>query len=195
MIGSKTHVTLYGFKNPLNQYFTYILQTCSRQLYCLLFLYSNCFNITRKKNKYDSQLLQLLSKHLSYEMFFKKMFNQIDNTVIIWTDTTLSVLVLEQTDCNFLFVQTSTIKYTMTRKLHFLPLYVLSNHLSVFIDKYKLENIEGAIKNGQSRETSNIRYTRRRKTKQKHNTICVGHHMNSIFISSHFQKYFSYIMF
>ena len=30
-------------------------------------------------------------------------------------------------------------------------------------------------KNGQSRETGNIGYTRRRKTKQKHNTICVGH--------------------
>ena len=39
-----------------------------------------------------------------------------------------------------------------------------------------LENNEGTIKNGQSRETDNIRYTRRRKTKQKHNTICVGHH-------------------
>ena len=25
-------------------------------------------------------------------------------------------------------------------------------------------------------ETVNIGYTRRRKTKQKHNTICVGHH-------------------
>ena len=35
--------------------------------------------------------------------------------------------------------------------------------------KIKLENIEGAIKNGQSRETGNIEYTRRRKTKQKHN--------------------------
>ena len=31
------------------------------------------------------------------------------------------------------------------------------------------------IKNGQSRETGNIGYTRRRKTKEKHNTICVGH--------------------
>jgi hypothetical protein len=30
-----------------------------------------------------------------------------------------------------------------------------------------LENTEGAIKNGQSRETGNIGYTRRRKTKQK----------------------------
>jgi hypothetical protein len=30
--------------------------------------------------------------------------------------------------------------------------------------------------NGQSRETTNIGYTRRRKTKQKYNTICVGHH-------------------
>ena len=41
-----------------------------------------------------------------------------------------------------------------------------------------LENTEGAIKNGQSRETGNIGYTRRRKTKQKqkYNTICVGHH-------------------
>ena len=39
-----------------------------------------------------------------------------------------------------------------------------------------LENTEGAIKNGQSRETGNIGYTRRRKTKEKHNTICVRHH-------------------
>jgi hypothetical protein len=33
-----------------------------------------------------------------------------------------------------------------------------------------LENTEAAIKNGQSRETGNIEYTRRRKTKPKHNT-------------------------
>jgi tyrosine-protein phosphatase non-receptor type 23 len=33
-----------------------------------------------------------------------------------------------------------------------------------------------AIKNGPFRETGNIEYTRQRKTKQKHNTICVGHH-------------------
>ena len=39
-----------------------------------------------------------------------------------------------------------------------------------------LENTEGAIKNEQSRETGNIWYTRLRQTKQKHNTICVGHH-------------------
>jgi hypothetical protein len=38
------------------------------------------------------------------------------------------------------------------------------------------ENTESAIKNGQSSKTGNIGYTRRRKTKQKHNTICVGHH-------------------
>ena len=38
-----------------------------------------------------------------------------------------------------------------------------------------LENTEGAIKNGQSRETANIEYTRRSQTKQKRNTICVGH--------------------
>jgi hypothetical protein len=38
-----------------------------------------------------------------------------------------------------------------------------------------LENTEGTIKNGQSRETSNTGHIRRGKTKQKHNTICVGH--------------------
>jgi hypothetical protein len=38
--------------------------------------------------------------------------------------------------------------------------------------QYKLDS----IKNGQSRETGNIGYTRRRKTKQKHNTIYVDHH-------------------
>ena len=39
-----------------------------------------------------------------------------------------------------------------------------------------LQNTEWAIKKGQSRETGNIGYTRQRKTKQKHNTICGGHH-------------------
>jgi len=39
-----------------------------------------------------------------------------------------------------------------------------------------LENTEGAIKNGQSRETGNIGYIWQRKTNQKHNKICVGHH-------------------
>jgi hypothetical protein len=42
-----------------------------------------------------------------------------------------------------------------------------------------LENTEGAIKNGQSRETGNIYIyigcTGQRQTKQKHNTIYVGH--------------------
>ena len=42
--------------------------------------------------------------------------------------------------------------------------------------KKTLENTEGVIKNGQFRETGNIGYTRRRKTQQTHNTICVGHH-------------------
>jgi len=39
-----------------------------------------------------------------------------------------------------------------------------------------LEITEGRIRNGQFRETGNIGYTRRRQTKQRHNTICVGNH-------------------
>jgi len=46
----------------------------------------------------------------------------------------------------------------------------------VEVKKKTLEKTDGAIKNGKSRETDNIGYTRRRKTKQKHNTICVEHH-------------------
>ena len=37
-----------------------------------------------------------------------------------------------------------------------------------------LENTQEPIKNGQSRETGNIGYTRQRQTKQ--NTMCVEHH-------------------
>jgi hypothetical protein len=43
-------------------------------------------------------------------------------------------------------------------------------------DQYTLDNIEGAIKNGKYRETSNTGYKRRRQGKQKHNTMCVGHY-------------------
>jgi len=39
-----------------------------------------------------------------------------------------------------------------------------------------LENTEGAIKNGQSRETCNTGYPRLRKPKQKHDRIYVEHH-------------------
>jgi hypothetical protein len=46
-----------------------------------------------------------------------------------------------------------------------------------------LENTEGAIKNGKSRETDNIQYRRQRKTNQRHNTICVGHHYAQIQIT------------
>jgi len=39
-----------------------------------------------------------------------------------------------------------------------------------------LENTTGAITKGHPRETGNIGYTRRRKTKQKQNTIFVEHY-------------------
>ena len=43
------------------------------------------------------------------------------------------------------------------------------------LHEYTLENIKEAVKNEQSRETDNIVYTKRRQTKQKHNTICFRH--------------------
>jgi hypothetical protein len=53
---------------------------------------------------------------------------------------------------------------------------ILFNLFSLLLNKETLENTEGAITKGKSRKTGNLGYTRRRKTKQKHNTICVGHH-------------------
>jgi hypothetical protein len=52
---------------------------------------------------------------------------------------------------------------------------------------------EGAIKHGQSRETGNIGYTRRRKTKQKHNTIYVGHHFAQTNTNNEFYRTWLYI--
>jgi hypothetical protein len=52
-----------------------------------------------------------------------------------------------------------------------------------YVTPYKInvrEYWEGTLKNGQSRETGNKGYTRRWKTKQKHNIICVGHHYMAI---------------
>jgi hypothetical protein len=43
-------------------------------------------------------------------------------------------------------------------------------------NKQTLENTEWIFWNWQSRETCNIGYTTQRKIKQKHNTICDGHH-------------------
>ena len=46
----------------------------------------------------------------------------------------------------------------------------LSLRVYIAFHEIKIENTEEAIKNGQSREIGNIGYTKRRKTKQKHNT-------------------------
>ena len=39
---------------------------------------------------------------------------------------------------------------------------------------------KGQSQKVQSRDTGNMGYTRRRHTKEKHNTICVGHHYAQI---------------
>ena len=50
--------------------------------------------------------------------------------------------------------------------------YVVYIDIEAYI---KVKELRRVIKNGQSKETGNIGYKRRRKTKQKHNTISVGH--------------------
>ena len=60
-------------------------------------------------------------------------------------------------------------------RLSFFFQFSVGEMSTIHIFLITLENTEGAIKNGQSRETDN-RGTRRRKITQIHNTICVGHH-------------------
>jgi hypothetical protein len=76
-------------------------------------------------------------------------------------------------------------KFTINRVLHsfftnqFITLYVYKRCESSFTKTCafsSLENTERPIKNGKFRVTGSIEYTIRRKTKQKYNTICVGHH-------------------
>jgi hypothetical protein len=50
---------------------------------------------------------------------------------------------------------------------------IQEKHWGVYIN---VKETEGAIKNGEYRDTVNIEYTRRRKIKQKNKAICVGHH-------------------
>jgi D-tyrosyl-tRNA(Tyr) deacylase len=54
-----------------------------------------------------------------------------------------------------------------------------------------LQNTDEVINNGHSIATGSIGYTSRRQTKQKHNTICVGHHYpktNTTHIRRHIYK-------
>jgi hypothetical protein len=53
---------------------------------------------------------------------------------------------------------------------------IATHFTAMFYCTWTLENSEVAIQKGQSTETANIGYTRPRKTKEKHNTICVGHY-------------------
>ena len=46
---------------------------------------------------------------------------------------------------------------------------------SLLIDFINVREYRRGIKHGQSRKTGNIGYTKHRKTKQKHSTICVEH--------------------
>jgi hypothetical protein len=45
----------------------------------------------------------------------------------------------------------------------------------IYINKQTLENTEVTIKTDNLEKLANVGYTRRRNTKHKHNTICVGH--------------------
>jgi hypothetical protein len=59
---------------------------------------------------------------------------------------------------------------------HFPGLVQARHYIKSGGSKYTLENTEGAIEKGQPKETGNIGHTRRIKTHQSQNLICVGHH-------------------
>jgi hypothetical protein len=72
----------------------------------------------------------------------------------------------------FRFIKNSKSKcYKQIPELEYGPYFL---YLSVLFGKHETKVIN--VTNEQSRETGNTGHTRRRKTKQKHSTICVGHH-------------------
>jgi len=89
-----------------------------------------------------------------------------------WKQQKLNTLVLWQ-KTPILVVWDNERKITSFKNINFIK--GISYNL-----KKTLKGTEGALKNGQSRETGNIWITRRRKTKQKHNTICTGHNYAQI---------------
>ena len=63
------------------------------------------------------------------------------------------------------------------------PISVRPSNLfvSVYVTFFFLEiNVKEYRKGGKSRESGNIRYTRRQQTNKKHNTICVRHHYTQV---------------
>ena len=71
---------------------------------------------------------------------------------------------------NWIFGNFSIISIRMQHK--FLCIFLTGKCLQINVREYR----RGNKKNWLSRETGYIGYTRRRKTKQKHKTICVGRH-------------------
>ena len=68
------------------------------------------------------------------------------------------------------FFSVATGFFALTFKLSQIQLHCYATIQTSIMREKTLENTEGAIK------MDNTRHTRRRQTKQKHNTICAGHH-------------------
>jgi len=88
-------------------------------------------------------------------------------------------------------------KYVFLKTIYKNIIYNYFNLNSSYLEtKYTLENTEGVIKNGQSRDTGNIGHTRRReKTKKYEITNGIDHRRNhAIFMSyrrAHLSRYYT----
>ena len=78
--------------------------------------------------------------------------------------------------CN-LMECTTTKKYSISRCRIIVNKFIII--LQIKVREYRRGN-----QKGQSRETGNIGHTRRRQTKNKHNTICIGHHYTQTIINN-----------
>ena len=107
------------------------------------------FNFFLLKKKNNPQHLRLCNKHKVLEQkktFF--LYNEINELLR-----------------KFSFIATKQKDVMSSRQVNY--------RLYINVREYRRSR---GNQNGQSRETGNIGHTRRRQTKQKHNTICVGHH-------------------
>ena len=110
-----------------------------------------CSNEILSNNSYYTYN-QLSSSSASYQ--------QVSNTCWQYIGALLYSVVLYQISCHSCHLQ-----FELT-----------TSRLQIIIKRQRIPTIN----NGQSRETGNIGYTRRRNTNQKYNAISVGHHYAQI---------------
>ena len=125
-------------------------------------------------------------------MIYHTWDEHVNHNIMMWFVQSKQIIYLiECSDCIFLFFSYLEYEYKLMLKILmterpgfiWMGFNIYRKWLCIAHTAFSIINVREywrGNQNGQSRETGNIGYTRWRETKQKHNTICVGHHYTQI---------------